>query len=55
MQNGGEWILSNLQLGMTVYIRIVRNNNVRIVTFATSKKLAIKSTMFPYRNNLDLS
>jgi len=51
MQNGGERILSTLQLGMTVYIRIVRNNNVRIVKFATSKNVAIESTMFPYRIN----
>jgi len=35
---------------MTVYIRIVRNNNVRIAKFATSKYLTITSTMFPYRN-----
>ena len=26
------------------------DNGVRIVNFATSKKLVVKSTMFPYRN-----
>jgi hypothetical protein len=30
-------------------MRIVRNNNVRIVNSATSKNPAIKSTMFPHR------
>ena len=32
---------------MRVYISIV----MRIVTFATSKNLVIKNTMFPHRNN----
>jgi len=50
MQNGGERIFSNLQLGMTVYIRIVRDNNVTTVNFATSKSLVVNSTMFPHRN-----
>ena len=45
MQKWGERIFSNRQLGMRVYIRIVR-----IVNFATSKNLVVKSTMFPYRN-----
>jgi hypothetical protein len=35
---------------MTVYIRVVRNNDVTIVNFATSKNLVVKSTMFPHRN-----
>jgi hypothetical protein len=46
----GKWTFSTQELGMTVYIRIVRNNNVRIAKFATSKYLTITSTMFPYRN-----
>jgi hypothetical protein len=29
---------------------ISNDNEVRIVNFATSKNLAVKSTMFPHRN-----
>jgi len=35
---------------MTVYIRIVRDDNVTTVKFATSKSLVVNSTMFPHRN-----
>jgi exonuclease III len=30
---------------------IIYDNRVRVVNFATSKKLIVKSTMFPHRNN----
>jgi len=50
MQVSGGRVFSNLQLVMTVYIRIVRDNNVTTVNFATSKSLVVNSTMFPHRN-----
>jgi len=49
MQNGGDIILSNRQLGKRVYIRI-NENGVRIIYFATSKNLIVKNTIFPHRN-----
>jgi len=34
---------------MGVYNRIVNDNGVRIINFATSKNLVVKSMMFPHR------
>jgi len=45
---GRERILSNRQLGMIFYIRIVIS--FRIVNFAASKNLVVKSTIFQHRN-----
>jgi hypothetical protein len=53
MQNWGERIFSNRQLGIRVYIKMFNDNDVRIVNFATSKNLVIKSTIFPHRNILN--
>jgi hypothetical protein len=50
MQNWGGRILSNRQLGMRVYMRIAMIIALRVVNFATSKNLVVKSTMFPHRN-----
>ena len=49
MQNWRERIFSNYQLGFRVYTGS-NDDGVRIVNFATSKKLVVKSTMFPHRN-----
>jgi hypothetical protein len=49
MQKWEERIFSNRQLGMRVHIR-TNDNGVRIINFATSKSLVVKSTMFPHRN-----
>jgi hypothetical protein len=39
---------SNQQLGMRVLHEISNDNGVRVVNFATSKNLIVKSTMFPH-------
>jgi hypothetical protein len=46
MQNWGERIFSNRQLGMSLH-EDSDDNGVRVVNFATSKNL-VKSTMFPH-------
>jgi len=46
MQKWRERIFSSQQLDRTVSIKI----GVRLVNFATSKNLVVKSTMFPHRN-----
>jgi len=45
MQNWRERIFSNYQLGFRVYTGS-NDDGVRIVNFATSKNLVVKSTMF---------
>jgi hypothetical protein len=45
MQKRGENIMSNRQMGIRVYIRMVM-----IIKFVTSKYLVAKSSMFPHRN-----
>jgi hypothetical protein len=51
MQNWGGRILSNQRSGVRVYMReVINDNGVRVVNFATSKNLVVKSTMFPHRN-----
>jgi hypothetical protein len=37
-------------MGMKVYRKISNDNGVRVVNFATSKNLTVKSTMFAHRN-----
>ena len=49
MQKCGERIFSNKQLQMRVH-QDCNENCVRIMNFATSKNLVVKSTMFPHRN-----
>jgi len=46
-QNWGERIFSNQQLGNESLHQDSNDNGVRIVNFATSKNLVVKSTMFP--------
>jgi hypothetical protein len=46
----GREISSNRQLGMRVHRKLVMINGVRVVNFATSKNLFVKSTMFRHRN-----
>jgi hypothetical protein len=46
MQQWGEKIFSNQELGMRVYIRIIM---MVLVKFATSKNL-VKNRMFPHQN-----
>jgi hypothetical protein len=49
MQKWGGKIFLNQQLGMRVYTKLVNDNGVRVVNFATSKNPVVKSTMFPHR------
>jgi len=49
MQKWRERIFSNRQLGMSLH-QDSNDNGVRIVNFATSKNLVVKSTMFPHQN-----
>jgi hypothetical protein len=39
-----------LTLGNANLHKIINDNGVRVVNFATSKNLTVKSTMFPYHN-----
>ncbi|PNF41609.1 hypothetical protein B7P43_G10463 [Cryptotermes secundus] len=41
---------SSQQLGMRVCMKLVMIMELRVVNFATSKNLTVKSTMFPHRN-----
>ena len=49
-QNWGERIFSNQQLGNESLHQDSNDNGVRIVNFATSKSLDVKSIMFPHQN-----
>ena len=49
MQEWGEMIFSNRQLGMRVYISN-NDNGVRIVNFSKSKYMVVKNTMFQHQN-----
>jgi hypothetical protein len=40
---------SNQKFGMSSH-EIINDNGARVVNFATSKKLTVKSIMFPHRN-----
>jgi hypothetical protein len=46
----GREDISNQQLGMRVFAKLVMIMDLRVVNFATSKNLIVKSTMFPHRN-----
>jgi hypothetical protein len=50
MQKQAGKTFLNQQLGMKVYTKfeISNNNEVRLVNYATSKNLTVKSTMFPH-------
>jgi len=50
MQKWGERIFSSQQLDRRVSIKDSNDNGVRLVKFATSQNLVVKSTMFPHRN-----
>jgi hypothetical protein len=46
----GEYIF-NQTIGNETLHEIINDNRVRVVNFAISKNLTVKSTMFPHRNN----
>jgi hypothetical protein len=46
----GKEDIFNRQLGMKNFHEISNDNGVRLVNYATSKNLRVKSTMFPYCN-----
>jgi len=50
MQNWGERIFSKQTFGQESLHQDINDNGVRLVKFATSKNLVVKSTIFPYRN-----
>jgi len=50
MQKQGEKIFSNQQSGMRVYMKLVMIMGVRVVNWATSKYLIVKSTMLPHHS-----
>jgi hypothetical protein len=50
MQNWGKRTFSNQQLGTAILLQNSSDNGVRIVNFATSKNVVVKSTMFQHRN-----
>jgi endonuclease/exonuclease/phosphatase family metal-dependent hydrolase len=43
--------LPKLAIGNKILHDIGNDNGVRLVNFATSKNIRVKSTMFPHRNN----
>jgi hypothetical protein len=47
---GGREIVFEPTIGNESLHKISNDNGVRVVNFATSKNLIIKSTMFPHRN-----
>ena len=49
MQKWGETIFSSQQLDRSLH-QDSNDNGVRLVNFAKSKNLVVKSTMFPHRN-----
>jgi hypothetical protein len=46
----GREDIFNLTIGIESLHEISNDNGVRLVNFATSKNLRVKSTMFPHRN-----
>jgi hypothetical protein len=50
MHNWGKRIFSNRQLEIKSLLQDYNDKGARIVNFATSKNLVVKSTMFPHRN-----
>ena len=50
MQKWGERIFFKPKIGQESLHQDSNDNGVRLVNFATSKNLVVKSTMFPHRN-----
>jgi hypothetical protein len=47
---GREEDILKLTIGNEILHEFINDNGVRLVNFATSKNLRVKSTMFPHRN-----